>query len=340
MEKIITYRFEQKHQTRDEISVFYDDNKRTADEYASIGWKVTPLVAASKAKPVDVPTADTLRMMHPNADVWTKAEQLAPADVPVGAVLTEVMKERAHQDERWGGANHDDQHTLKDFVGFIERYTRRVLWDTVTSRKALIQVAALAVAACESLDRKAVPPTWFCKACTSKSFCESIQGCDISESGEAGIEPIATPQTPTAEPGLTNEQERPAPALSGVTDAEVQDALKHIDIAMTDEHLSEVRNALESFAASRALPVLLGEADKADMFWDNDDSERQHGSIEEMLNEYICDHGLEIGAEFTIQQATRLPNIKIRVTAIDDNECEAEYEVIAATQSGVNGGAR
>ena len=72
------------------------------------------------------------------------------------------------------------------------------------------------------------------------------------------------------------------------------------------------------------------ENDLADMFWNSDDAERQHGSIEEFLNDEICNGSIEVGAEFTIWQARKLPSVKIRVTGINDESCEAEYEVIDA----------
>jgi len=73
-----------------------------------------------------------------------------------------------------------------------------------------------------------------------------------------------------------------------------------------------------------------GAKDAADMFWNYDDAERQHGSIDEFLNEEICNGMVEVGAEFTILRGIRLPKIKIRVTAIDDEECEAKWEIIDA----------
>lgn len=65
-----------------------------------------------------------------------------------------------------------------------------------------------------------------------------------------------------------------------------------------------------------------------DMFWNQDDAETPHDSIEEFLNDEICNGYLEVGAVFTLLQAKRFPSVKIRVTSIDENECEAEYEII------------
>lgn len=75
-------------------------------------------------------------------------------------ILLEVGNERKRQDKKWGGANHDDQHLPRDFVQLIEDYAgwARVMAGMNSNdkaRKRLIQVAALAVASIESIDRKA-----------------------------------------------------------------------------------------------------------------------------------------------------------------------------------------
>jgi hypothetical protein len=86
---------------------------------------------------------------------------------------------------------------------------------------------------------------------------------------------------------------------------------------------------------SPALPV--GEM-TADMFWNHDDAEQLYSSIEEFLNDEICNGApLEVGHTRTIQRAVRLPNIEIRVTSIDEESCEAEYEVVQAA-SGITQG--
>ena len=88
--------------------------------------------------------------------------------------------------------------------------------------------------------------------------------------------------------------------------------------------LTAERDALRKDAGRRALP---------DMVWDHDDAERCHGSIDEILNDTWNNGSLEIGAEFTVQQAIRLPNIKVRVTAIDEENGEIAYEEIDAAMT-------
>ena len=72
----------------------------------------------------------------------------------------------------------------------------------------------------------------------------------------------------------------------------------------------------------------------ADMVWNREDAEKPHDSISCFLNDEICNGYLEVGATFEMMQAKRLPNVIIRVTSIDEENCEAEYEVIEAPITG------
>lgn len=73
--------------------------------------------------------------------------------------LAEVAAERRRQDARWGGAAHDDAQPMEAFAGLIRDHAA---WACVAqragahgeARERLIQIAALAVAAAESLDRR------------------------------------------------------------------------------------------------------------------------------------------------------------------------------------------
>jgi len=77
-------------------------------------------------------------------------------------VVQDVLAERAAQDRQWGGPAHDDTHAPDEWLQFIEKQIERAsdqiggtddgLGDT-RYREALIKVAALAIAAVESLDR-------------------------------------------------------------------------------------------------------------------------------------------------------------------------------------------
>lgn len=71
-------------------------------------------------------------------------------------VYDEIRGERARQDAKWGGPDHDDRHSLDDWCDFIEERTRLLYPANLDdSRATLIEVAALAVAAIESMDRRA-----------------------------------------------------------------------------------------------------------------------------------------------------------------------------------------
>lgn len=90
---------------------------------------------------------------------FVAAPRLSYPEFAGSTVLASVSMERQRQDEKWGGAEHDDHHTTAEFVQLIEDYAgwARVMAGMNSPEKArnrLIQVAALAVAAVESLDRK------------------------------------------------------------------------------------------------------------------------------------------------------------------------------------------
>jgi hypothetical protein len=73
-------------------------------------------------------------------------------------ILAEVAAERSRQDARWGGSGHDDAMTMTEFARLIADYAG---WARVKAREGaldearlrFLQVAALAVAAVERLDR-------------------------------------------------------------------------------------------------------------------------------------------------------------------------------------------
>lgn len=85
-------------------------------------------------------------------------EAREPAPDSLRAVLRDVESERQRQDAKWGGPEHDDGHDTHTFCLLIEGYTgwARVMagMDSLSkARHRLVQVAALAVAGCESIDR-------------------------------------------------------------------------------------------------------------------------------------------------------------------------------------------
>jgi len=76
---------------------------------------------------------------------------------PQVKVIAEVIQERKNQDRQWGGPAHDDAHAEYDWVCYIDRqagliHSERDSASSVRSR--FIKIAALAVAAVESIDRR------------------------------------------------------------------------------------------------------------------------------------------------------------------------------------------
>ena len=73
------------------------------------------------------------------------------------SIYKEVATERQRQRRKWSDA-HDDRHTTGDFVEYIRNYAGWAwqMWSMgshAKARRRLIQVAALAIAAVETMDR-------------------------------------------------------------------------------------------------------------------------------------------------------------------------------------------
>ena len=88
-----------------------------------------------------------------------QVEQMEGEAFRRAAIFNQITDERCRQDSKWGGAAHDDSHTTEEFVQLIEGYagwarTMAGMGSQEKARHRLIQVAALAVAACETIDRK------------------------------------------------------------------------------------------------------------------------------------------------------------------------------------------
>lgn len=75
----------------------------------------------------------------------------------------DVRKERARQDRIHGGMRNDDLNTQFHWASFIvNKLGVAIQWplDKNVFRRRMIQVAALAIAAVEALDRGAVSDGW------------------------------------------------------------------------------------------------------------------------------------------------------------------------------------
>lgn len=92
-------------------------------------------------------------------DGWMARSGLSEAPAVVAGVLGELAAERQRADGKWGGAQHDDALTpdqwwavLTDYAGWARRMW--VMGSPDQARRRLVQLAALAVAAVEVIDRK------------------------------------------------------------------------------------------------------------------------------------------------------------------------------------------
>lgn len=68
--------------------------------------------------------------------------------------LNDIGVERAKQDIKWGGPEHDDRHSVLDWVGFIATQLEKVMKPGADFNQRMIKIAALAIAAMESRSRK------------------------------------------------------------------------------------------------------------------------------------------------------------------------------------------
>lgn len=79
---------------------------------------------------------------------------------PVLALVAgHIVPARARQDAQWGGPAHDDTHRPDDWMSYIGKQMHKVQTarDPDATRLALVQIAALAIAAIQSHDRLHVP---------------------------------------------------------------------------------------------------------------------------------------------------------------------------------------
>src|SRR5581483_9194442 len=67
-------------------------------------------------------------------------------------VIRDLVAEREYQDQKWGGEEHDDRHSLMDWWSFMAEYHKKALAaNTPEERyKMLVKVTAIGLAMCES----------------------------------------------------------------------------------------------------------------------------------------------------------------------------------------------
>lgn len=80
-------------------------------------------------------------------------------------IILDVARERMRQDEQWGGSRHDDTHHAGEWLQYIGKQQVLAVNETIADddlrlvdpqgyRERLVKIAALAVAALQSHDRK------------------------------------------------------------------------------------------------------------------------------------------------------------------------------------------
>lgn len=80
------------------------------------------------------------------------------------SVLALVGDKREVQDAQWGGPEHDDKHTKLEWMDFISKQVEKfavnlinrgdAYMDTPDAKDRFVNIAALAIAALESFERK------------------------------------------------------------------------------------------------------------------------------------------------------------------------------------------
>lgn len=71
------------------------------------------------------------------------------------SAVYDVIEERQRQDKQWGGPEHDDAHDIWNWCVYIEKQVKRIEEDGYNGkeRERFVKIAALAIAAIESIDR-------------------------------------------------------------------------------------------------------------------------------------------------------------------------------------------
>ena len=152
----------------------------------------------------------------------------------------------------------------------------------------------------------------------------------LADAQVIALEALALPATPpAAAPASAVPQGEPV----ALTERKIGDCIDktnresqygHHHFGWSKDLAANIIAALQSSADVR-------DVSKPDMFWNNDDPEKQFDSIDEMLND-LLNQGAEpeVGSVFEVQRGIRLPNIKVIVTSVDENAGEFEYEEIDA----------
>jgi hypothetical protein len=123
---------------------------------------------------------------HPRSDAAARGSE----------IYTQIVAERERQDDRWGGPKHDDEHSINDFIAYITKHAGKAVdMKRGYQRQQMFQVAALAVAVIEKLDREAAP-----KQIIVNGISAEVKGSEITF---AEVVRLAFDKPPANPEGLT-----------------------------------------------------------------------------------------------------------------------------------------
>ena len=132
-------------------------HKRDLDKLArSILDALTGLLYKDDEQVDELHIRKLVRDNSPGADVTIEELVGEPANAAQSLIVAQILDERQRQDEKWGGADHDDEHEATEWLSFIDEHrlrARKVVSDRDAFRHRLVIIAALAIAAIESIDR-------------------------------------------------------------------------------------------------------------------------------------------------------------------------------------------
>ncbi len=126
-------------------------------------------------------------------DLKLQEQVLRMVDLTTEAV-GDITMERVLQDHQWGGPETDDQRSEAEWSEYIHRQLSKLFQDeggALAARDRFVKVAALAIAAIQSIDRKN----------PQECDCPNCQLRRVLESGEGGVHVVEV-RNPTDLVGL------------------------------------------------------------------------------------------------------------------------------------------
>ena len=131
----------------------------SASDYSDSNEEGKQEVATKSAQ--NIPENILAQACQPKPDKTAKPQsnQQIDREVILDGIITAILDERKDQDRTWGGPVNDDNHTGFDWVALITKQLGRAVDEASVGNApdyvfAMVRVAALAVAAIESVRRQ------------------------------------------------------------------------------------------------------------------------------------------------------------------------------------------